>query len=482
MGWDAGSDRYELSLELERRFGVPPLVCVNGKAALHKRWQSEPFTNPGTVRNRLIRHRGNVGTVMGRGLVGVDLDVYKPQGAETYRALEGLGWLPVTASQRTQSGGLHLLYRYDPDVWDVGCGDFAKVAGPDGTLFPGGAEWKGSGGYLVVYGWDDTPVAGIHPNLAGALGTSRPRQGADTEAVVDVKTLEACRLLEEHFGGHDRALAYDIEGRPYLKLTRPGKNAAEGTSAAVGQLNPGTSLFHTPHWPPFKHLQPVDLWQLRRLAGIDAPRIRVGDIDLRSFTTGYQMTSEATMWLWEDRVPARQLVIAAGAEKLGKSSALVWMCARLTTGDLPGDFEGQPLTAAYVSAEDDASRILKPRFVAAGADPHRYWLLTGAFSLTALKELDPRPDVVVLDPISAFIDLRSGANEHGEVAVRQALAVYHELAVTEGITVVGVRHGRKGPAGDNPLTWSWVRKRGLRPLERCSCSPPTGRTRTAKAG
>ena len=33
---DAGSDRYELSLELERRFGVPPLVCVNGKAALHK--------------------------------------------------------------------------------------------------------------------------------------------------------------------------------------------------------------------------------------------------------------------------------------------------------------------------------------------------------------------------------------------------------------------------------------------------------------
>ena len=29
--------------------------------------------------------------------------------------------------------------------------------------------------------------------------------------------------------------------------------------------------------------------------------------------------------------------------------------------------------------------------------------------------------------------------------------MYHELAVTEGITVVGVRHGRKGPAGDNPL-------------------------------
>jgi hypothetical protein len=58
--------------------------------------------------------------------------------------------------------------------------------------------------------------------------------------------------------------------------------------------------------------------------------------------------------------------------------------------------------------------------------------------------------VLVLDPISAFVELR-GANEHHEIAVRQALAVYHDMAVTEGITVVGVRHGKKGAAGDNPL-------------------------------
>ena len=78
------------------------------------------------------------------------------------------------------------------------------------------------------------------------------------------------------------------------------------------------------------------------------------------------------------------------------------MCARLTTGDLPGDYESRPLTVAYISAEDDSARILKPRFQAAGADDHRYYLLTagGVFSFAELKALDPRPDVVVFDPIS----------------------------------------------------------------------------------
>jgi hypothetical protein len=73
------------------------------------------------------------------------------------------------------------------------------------------------------------------------------------------------------------------------------------------------------------------------------------------------------------------------------------------------------------------------------------------FDVDVLKRLHPRPDVLVLDPISPFVNLRAGSNEHQEMAVRQALGVYHELAVTEGLTVIGIRHGRKGAAGDNPL-------------------------------
>ena len=159
------------------------------------------------------------------------------------------------------------------------------------------------------------------------------------------------------------------------------------------------------------------------------------------------------MWLWENRIPARQFVIAAGIEKLGKSTALVWVCSRLTTGELPGDYQGRPVTVAYVSAEDDGPRVLKPRFQAAGADPDRCWLLAtgGVFNVDTLKRLDPRPSVPGPRPDQRFRRAALGANEHHEIAVRQALAVYHDMAVREGITVIGVRHGKKGAAGDNPL-------------------------------
>jgi hypothetical protein len=453
MSGDTEPDLYRLSLGLEQRFGVPPLICVNGKAALHKRWQSDPFTKPDVVRNRLRHHHGNTGMVMGESRVGIDLDVYKPEGAATFRVLEGLGWLPDTTSQRTQSGGLHLLYRYDPNVWDIGCGDFAKVVGPDGTPFPGGAEWKGAGGYLVVYQWDDAPAADIHPDLARVLGDRRHSSQAGSD-VVQPRTLEACQLLEQHFGGHHRVLA-DHDGRPYLKLTRPGKDASQGSSVTVGQLRDGTSFFHTPNWPPFEHQQTVDLWLLRQMAGVDTgPKIRVHETETpRALLYGRDVKSEATLWLWEQRLPACQLVLAAGQEKLGKSSALVWVCSRLTTGDLPGDFEGHPMTVVYVSAEDDAAHVLKPRFVAAGADPDRYLLLAGQepFSFTELRELHPRPGVVVFDPISVFIELRRGSRENDETAIRQALLDFQQLATSEGITVIGVRHTKKGPAGDNAL-------------------------------
>jgi RecA-family ATPase len=81
------------------------------------------------------------------------------------------------------------------------------------------------------------------------------------------------------------------------------------------------------------------------------------------------------VWLWNNHLPAGQLVMAAGYEKLGKSTALIWIGARLTRGDLPVDFQGEPLDVCYVSAEDDAAHILKPRIVAAGADVDRFYVL-----------------------------------------------------------------------------------------------------------
>lgn len=166
----AVEDLIAVSRRMERQLDVPPLIRLRGKVPLDAGWTTGPREDPDRWRSKLESHRGNVGLVTGHGLVVVDLDIYKPAGAETYRLLTETGWLRErTVCCRTPRGGLHLYYRYDPDVWDIGCGDFAGVVLPDGTALAGGAEWKADGGFVVCppsaaddtdisYGWDNDPA------------------------------------------------------------------------------------------------------------------------------------------------------------------------------------------------------------------------------------------------------------------------------------------------------------------------------------
>ena len=473
-------DFVALSGQLEGLFGVPPLLRVNGKRALNREWQLGPREEPDKWRRRLARHRGNVGVLCGAGIAALDFDVYKPEGARTLEMLEDAGMIPKdTVRAHTGGGGLHLLVRYDPKRWHVGCGDFAKVTLADGGRLPGGAEWKGEGGYIVVapsihpdtgrpYVWEDGCGPGdieigwapaellelIGHRITGSGETHGRGAGGWSNydpAQLDPVSAEGVELLVDRFGAHSPILHHEHD-TPYASVTRPGKRPDGSTSATIGSSRPGHIRVWSTNWEQLP-AGPYTVGDLRRLTGLDRPEpIHIHETEQTEFALLRQAKSEASMWLWENRIPARQFVIAAGIEKLGKSTALVWVCSRLTTGELPGDYRSRPVTVAYVSAEDDGARVLKPRFQAAGADQDRCWLLAtgGVFTVDTLKRLDPRPSVLVLDPISAFVDLR-GANEHHEIAVRQALAVYHDMAVREGITVIGVRHGKKGAAGDNPL-------------------------------
>jgi putative DNA primase/helicase len=95
----------------------------------------------------------------------------------------------------------------------------------------------------------------------------------------------------------------------------------------------------------------------------------------------------------------------------------------------------------YVSAEDSADLIIKPRAVAAGADLPRFAVLRAdspdIFEVEHV--LDYEPALVIFDPISAFIRLRT-SNEHGEIAIRQGLLPFDALAQRHGVAVTGVRH------------------------------------------
>jgi hypothetical protein len=162
--------------------------------------------------------------------------------------------------------------------------------------------------------------------------------------------------------------------------------------------------------------------------------------------------SRKVIWLWDRHLPAGELSIVAGQEKLGKSVTLLWVTARLTRGELLGDRLGQPSAVVYISSEDHAETALKARAVVAGADPALLHVLhPSSYGFDMEKTLATKPAMVVLDPLSAFIELKGNANEHGEVVMRQALVPFINMAHHHNVAVVGIRHFRKSSTpGDNP--------------------------------
>jgi hypothetical protein len=110
--------------------------------------------------------------------------------------------------------------------------------------------------------------------------------------------------------------------------------------------------------------------ELRRIVEGDPPPaarvrvIRASDVQSRSIR-----------WAWEGRLALGYLVVQTGIEGLGKSVFASWMIARLTRGELPGEFEGKPVNVLVVAGEDGIEDTWKPRLDLAGADSTRVGFL-----------------------------------------------------------------------------------------------------------
>ena len=78
--------------------------------------------------------------------------------------------------------------------------------------------------------------------------------------------------------------------------------------------------------------------------------------------------AKLTKWVWAERVPLGALSLLVGTEGLGKTALGLALAAKLTKGTLPVEFEGQPLTVALATPEDDAGATVRKRLEAAGGD------------------------------------------------------------------------------------------------------------------
>jgi hypothetical protein len=438
-------DFVSLSRQYEEVLGHGfPLVKAVGKKLIEPRWSTESRLEPDRWRQRLAGWSGNVAMPTGSGIAVVDADLYVDGGEDSLCRLRELGLTIYTPTTITGAGGRHLWYRADVPIVSRALDDFPgiDVKADGGAVIAVPSIHENGRPYEWEYGWSlwDCELARL-PLEVLALLDGRHERGAPR--VLDERDEEAVNLLVEHFDGH-----HPIQRDGYVEVTRPGKES--GCSATVGYSSPGHTHVWSTHWPNL----PADgywLSSLRKRAGVPGPKFHVRDAIETMLVCATLLRSREQQWIWQDFLPRGHLVLGAGPEKLGKSTAFVWAAARATKGELPGSLEGKPINVALISGEDDAERVLKPRAVAAGADLDRLFFLNpkgGGFSLPALRGLDL--GLVILDPISVFAEFK-GANEHGEMAIRDALQPFALLAQEDDVTIAGVRHTGKRVSGNNPF-------------------------------
>ncbi len=100
-------------------------------------------------------------------------------------------------------------------------------------------------------------------------------------------------------------------------------------------------------------------------------------------TRAASVKSRSIRWAWTGRLALGYLTVETGIEGLGKSVFAAWLIARLTRGELPGEWTGQPVDVLIVAGEDGIADTWQPRLVVAGADLERVAFLN-------LSDLPPR--------------------------------------------------------------------------------------------
>jgi hypothetical protein len=374
------------------------------------------------------------------GLVVIDVD-QKPEidGEETLTTLGAP--LPGSWQSLTGGGGRHLFLRY-PAV-RIGCsplglgvdvrGDGGFVVAPP-TLHASGRRYRWDVGHhpeetalAEMPGWMvDELSAGSAPRHRGRV-TSGP-EGWIVEGQRNVTLMSFAGSMRRRGMSYDSILsAIAVKNKNRCKPPLEHREIEKIAASAAG-------------YPPSlatSRVQVVTGDALPVVALADAPTARLG-------------------WLWHGRIPLGALSLLEGPPGVGKTTVALDLAARLSTGR-PLPDEGELLSRVargvlFYSAEDTLAETILPRGMAAGADL-KLILAGGAGGLLPtfprdierLENLirERRVDLVVLDPLTAFLDPE--VNPNNDQSVRTALTPLAAMAARTGVSVLGVRHlGKSG--------------------------------------
>jgi len=159
--------------------------------------------------------------------------------------------------------------------------------------------------------------------------------------------------------------------------------------------------------------------------------------------------AEPVPWLWPKRIAFGTLCIIDGDPGCGKTSIMLDLMARLSTGTaMPFEAEGlRPANSLIVSAEDSISNTIAPRVHAAHADASRVFVALEPLSFPndvgKLKDmiLERRARLVLVDPVLAMLD--DGIDSGQDAKMRKVLSPLAALAAHTESAIVLVRHLNK---------------------------------------
>lgn len=166
------------------------------------------------------------------------------------------------------------------------------------------------------------------------------------------------------------------------------------------------------------------------------------------------MQPKSVSWLWRGWIPFGMLTMLDGDPGTGKSTLLIDILSRVTTGQFMPDSSEQvhPANVMILAGEDAREEVITPRLVVAGADRNRVAIvdLNGHYYPTFPSQLDPirkrieaaEIRLLVIDPLFAFLD--DGIDSHKDASLRRVMAGLSQLAEETGTAIVLVRHFNKG--------------------------------------
>lgn len=165
--------------------------------------------------------------------------------------------------------------------------------------------------------------------------------------------------------------------------------------------------------------------------------------------------AQSVEWLWEPYIPRGELTLLAGDGGVMKTFIAMSIGAHLTNGTpLPGAAETVRGPVLFVTAEDDLSRTLRPRFDRLGGDGSRFYAVD-----RDKLERDGEPwheeiiaqaqrieaVLIVIDPVQAFTDSKCDLNNLADA--RREMQKMREIGRRTGAAVLLISHLNKMTGG-----------------------------------